>query len=93
MRIVYSVRCSWWDSIAKVGTRDGTPGGLPCCPFCGSPLFEMADEDEWWTAIAEAAVERGSDYPAFIAWGRGRCYPTLDRAYTAFREELARRAG
>lgn len=87
LRIVYGARCSWWDSIDKVATTTGLPGGLPVCPHCGSPLFEVGSETEWWAGVDQHESEREPGYRAFIEWLRGKCFPTLEAARAAYREE------
>lgn len=70
-RVVCGARCSWWGPIADVGK---TPSGLPCCPHCGSVLFEYPTEAEWWAAVERHATETGDpEYRAFAEWCRGRC--------------------
>jgi len=75
-RIVYGAGCSWWDSISAAGS---TASGLPCCPHCGSPLFEVASEGEWWAGVDrhEATALDGDGYRAFVEWLRGRHFTTL----------------
>lgn len=74
-RVVYGARCSWWDSIDKVGTKDGVAGGLPVCPHCGSPLFEVESEAVWLgPALARYEAAGRPGYRAMIEWGRGKCF-------------------
>ena len=40
-RVVYGANCTWWDTIDKISK---TASGLPCCPRCGSVLFEIENE-------------------------------------------------
>jgi len=84
-RIVYGAGCVWWDSIDKVGTLGAclTTGlantvGLPCCPKCGSVLFEQ-DEDTWNKGIDEYN-KTNPGYKEFITWLRGKCFKTIDIA-------------
>lgn len=82
-RIVYGARCVWWDSISKASTKRG---GLPCCPHCGSVLFEVDSELVWWTNVDAFAEKSGDpEYRAFVDWLRGRCYPTLTHAQIEYR--------
>lgn len=70
-RIVYGAHCTWWDSIQRVGRR----GNLPCCPHCGSPLFEMPSEAQF---IDGARAYEASGHPAYVSkltWARGKCFP------------------
>jgi hypothetical protein len=75
-RIVYGVRCSWWDSISKVGKTPPHKGiSLPCCPHCGGVLFEISDELLWWALVSRTGKERSDpDYVEFMKWLRGRCF-------------------
>lgn len=76
-RVVYAARCSWWDTIDKVGT---TSSGLPVCPSCGSPLFEQESEAVWWEGVDEHERTTEPGYRAFVEWLRGKCYPSVDAA-------------
>lgn len=81
-RVVWGVRCTWWDSIAKVGTN---PIGLPCCPRCGSVLMERPDEEGWWRDVDNYARTAGdAGYRALIEWMRGKCFPDMDAARSAY---------
>lgn len=79
-RVVYGAACSWWDTIDKAGQIRG--GGLPGCPFCGSPLFEIASETEWWDQI-DAVEESG--YRELIKWMRGKCFPDFTTARAEYK--------
>lgn len=72
-RIVYGTRCSWWETIDKIAT---TYTGLPICPHCRSPLFEVESIEVW-----QAGVDQfDKDHPGYadmIAWSRGQCIPAL----------------
>lgn len=84
-RIVCGARCSWWDSIDKAGRA---PSGLPVTPCCGSPMFEVESEDEWWRVVDAHQTQTGDDsYRQFVEWIRGRCFPDLATARQAFDEE------
>lgn len=81
--IVYGANCVWWDTKANVATK---PTGLPCCPHCGSVLFET-DEDAWWAGVNK--VNRGTPrYREFIEWMRGRCLPDYHEAWEVFIREV-----
>lgn len=71
-RIVYGARCTWWDSISNVATK---ASGLPCCPHCGSPLFEQPDERTWWAGVDAYERDAHPGYRELIEWSRGRCIP------------------
>jgi hypothetical protein len=79
-RIVYGM-CTWWDSIDKVGK---SPHGLPICPYCRSPLMEVANEEEWWKQVNSHAIKY-KGYREFIEWLRGKCFPNFLVAEDAYR--------
>jgi len=92
-RIVYGAVCTWWGGIADVGLKpfagEAVKGNLPVCPHCGRPLFEMASLAEWDEGVRRYAEKSGdADYPAFVAWLRGR--PCLSRARGGW-DEMRRR--
>lgn len=78
-RIVYGATCSWWDSIDKAGR---TAGGLPGCPRCHGPLYEMTD-GEWWVGVDRKVEVDDPLYREFIEWLRGRCHRGPDYVETA----------
>lgn len=80
-RIVYGARCAWWDSIDKVST---TATGLPVCPHCASPLFEIGSEAEWWLGVQRHEEAGNPGYRAFVVWLRGKCFPGLEAAAAAY---------
>ena len=84
-RIVYGAGCVWWDSIDKAGnlnactdTKLTNTYGLPCCPHCGSVLFEV-DENEWYKNIDEYDKTHPG-YKDLVKWMRGKCFKTLELA-------------
>ena len=86
--IVYGARCTWWGSPEDAGR---TGSGLPVCPYCGSPLFQLPAED--WFRGADTfrplpgSVFDGVDYPAFLRWSRGRqCAPGNEAGMAALVE-------
>lgn len=88
-RIVYGARCTWWDSIDRVGKLES---GIPCCPECRGVLMEVSDLDTWSANVEEYAREADDPgYPAFMRWLRGRCFPDVDRARARYDVEPARR--
>lgn len=70
-RVVYGAVCSWWDTIDKAGQ---TAGGLPGCPICHGPLYEVATEAEWWAGVDKKVAVDDPVYREFITWLRGRCH-------------------
>lgn len=68
--VAYGVGCTWWDTKANVATIPAS--GLPCCPFCGSVLFE-SDAASWRAGVERHAVQHDDPgYVRFIDWLRGR---------------------
>lgn len=90
-RIVYSARGTWWDSIDKVGlTPPGASGHrLPCCPHCGSMLFEMDGEDQWWAGAERYEKDGHPGYVDMVKWGRGKCFPNYAALEAAYKAALA----
>lgn len=84
-RIVYGI-CTWWDSIDKAANKDG----LPCCPHCGSPLFEMSSIEEWNSKVNEHE-KKDPGYAKFVEWLRGKCFKNYGTAREAYRQYLAKR--
>lgn len=85
-RLVYGARCTWWDSIDKIGktpTRNGV--SLPCCPHCGGMLFEMENEKPWWEGVERYEREKPDPgYRKLVEWSRGKCFSGWPAAKTAF---------
>ena len=82
-RIVYGARCTWWDSIDKIGHVGNHVSNLPACPHCRSVLFEMPSLAIWQKGVdAYADTRSDPDYRDFVAWLRGKCFPN----YAAARE-------
>jgi hypothetical protein len=84
-RYVYSAGCTFHGPIYDIGTktpRDGSNHRLPCCPSCGSMLFEMETQEQWDRQIQEFAKKEDPAYPAFMAWfGALRpCRPVRNQA-------------
>lgn len=78
-RIAYGARCTWWDGIANVGlTEPGRSGHrIPCCPQCGSMLFEMESEEPWWDGVRKHESNGNAGYRLMMEWARGKCFPNL----------------
>lgn len=85
--VVFGARCTWWDYITRAGSL---PSGLPCCPHCGSPLFQD-HEDSWWAGVDRYEADGHPGYRDVITWAQGRCFPQGDRSpmevlFEAYRE-------
>lgn len=96
MPLPYGARCTWWDTMDKVGSfpvepltitrSDGstweTPGHpLPCCPICKGMLFQVESLEQWQLNVqAHASTSGDKDYPGFVEWLRGRCFPDYAKA-------------
>lgn len=81
--IAYGAHCSWWDLKTEVATN---PLGLPCCPHCGSVLYEMY-ESEWWNAVDNytGAEKLGINYRELIEWSQGKCFKNIEFMVEAFK--------
>lgn len=88
-RIVYGARCSWWDSISKVGRRVN----LPCCPHCGNVLFEMPSEADWWAGVDHYEAAGHPGYRRMMEWARGKCFQNFATMQAAFAKAEGRADG
>nr|WP_294577496.1 hypothetical protein [uncultured Rhodopila sp.] len=79
-RFVYGARCTWFGPIAEIGKR----GGIPACPHCGSPLYEMPNEAMWWRVVDKHEAAGNPGYRAFVEWLRGKHFPTYTAAQDAY---------
>ena len=88
-RIVYGIRCVWWDGIDKVALSPPGESGhrIPCCPHCGSPLFEMEDEEIWFAGVDRHQANGHPGYRRFVEWLRGKCFPNAKAAMAAYASE------
>ena len=86
LRVAVGTRCTWWDSISRVGHLES---GIPCCPVCGGVLYEYPSEQAWLEAVALLQHHRGrKDHRAMVIWGRGHCYPSQDLLRRAYEDRL-----
>lgn len=86
-RIVYGARCLWWGSIHEV--KEITGYGIPGCPHCGSPLFEV-DSIETWNAGIEKYSKNDPQYAQFVDWLRTHHRTNFDTARKEFDESQTR---
>lgn len=82
-RIVTGARCVWWGSINTVASC----GGLPCCPHCGSMLFEFPSEADWFVAVDAHEKAGNPGYRKVIEWMRGKHYNTFLEAKAQYLAE------
>lgn len=81
-RIVYGVGCFWWGSIKDVAVNKA---GLPVCPNCQSPLFEVENQTKWDQQITAYVTKTGdTKYVEFIAWLKGKCRTNIKDARAEF---------
>lgn len=84
-RIVYGMRCVWWDGIEKVAKTTPLDGhSLPCCPHCGGVLMQMDGPAQWWAQVEQHEAAGHPGYRAFIEWMKGKCFPTMSAAKAAY---------
>lgn len=79
-RIVYGASCTWWDSIDRVALTppQGQFGNrLPCCPNCSGVLFEVENEEKWWSGARKFEADGHPGYVKMIEWARGRCFASM----------------
>lgn len=67
-RLAYGARCTWFGPIQEVGSVG--PSRLPCCPLCGSMLFELPTEAAWWEGVDRFEAEGHPGYRALWEWQR-----------------------
>lgn len=80
-RMVYGARCAWWGTIHDVASN----GGIPCCPTCGSPLFEMDSPETWWAGVDRFDATHPG-YRKMMEWSTGRHFKSaadMAAAYAA----------
>jgi hypothetical protein len=87
-RVVYGARCTWWDSIDKVAlTSPGVSGiRIPCCPHCGSPLFEKDNEAAFMEPATRYEASGHPGYVDLVLWGRGQCFANFAALQLAYDE-------
>lgn len=82
-RIVYGIRCTWWDSIDKIGfkpaaKRDEDQTPKPCCARCGGPIAVLPLYN--WQQAMIKAENLHAGYAEFLSWCRSRCYRSYEEA-------------
>lgn len=82
-RIAFGAQCTWWDTIDKASQRGS---GIPCCPYCMGVLYEVPNMEVWEQQVRSYDNTVEYDYPAFIRWTRGQCFPNFDIAYNQWIE-------
>lgn len=63
-RFVYAASCAWFGPIAEAGGR----AGLPCCPRCGSMLFEYPTREPFFEAARRHDAAGHPGYVEMIRW-------------------------
>lgn len=86
-RVVHGARCTWWDGIEKVASRDG----IPCCPHCKNVLFEFPTPEAWWSRVADFEGQGHAGYRTFVEWLKGKCFPGMKEALAAYEAKPSRR--
>lgn len=90
-RIAYGARCTWWDSIHKVGhTPERNGHSLPACPHCGGVLFEFPDEAEFLAGVPAYEASGHPGYGKALMWARGKCFQGVAAMEAAYRAETER---
>lgn len=92
-RVVYGIRCVWWDGVEKVGKMPGTDGPLgplPCCPHCRGVLMQVDSPEKWWADVNTHQANGHPGYRAFMEWLKGKCFPTIQAAKAAYEAKPGR---
>ena len=86
--IVCGVRCTWWDTIDKVAKTPDRGDGIriPCCPHCGSVLYQF-EPDRWWKNVDGHEARHEPGYRKLIEWMQGKCFPSMTAAKAAYAAE------
>lgn len=93
MKVVYGTRgCVWWDTIDKVGMTPPSEGiSIPCCPYCGSILFEVPSEQEWWNGVDKYEANGHPGYRALIEWSQGVCFSSFGALKNFYEQQTGRK--
>lgn len=78
-RVVYGATCTYWGGIYSIHMAPGI--GIPVCPHCFRPLFEMENEEAFMEGARKHEEGGHPGYVAFITWLKGKpCYRTFTAA-------------
>lgn len=93
-RYCYSATCTWNGPIQETKPVNGIPG----CPHCGSPLYEVATPKVWWDSVDKYAREKPDpEYMNFMWWlrqiSKTECTPLRPDGYQRMRERSNPRRG
>lgn len=83
--IVHGAGCTWWDVIENAGHHTGAHP-LPCCPHCGSVLYQHDNEQAFWAGSKEYEKTHPG-YIALMQWMKGKCFKTMADAAAAYESE------
>ncbi len=86
-RFVYGARCAWFGPISAVGTTRGGRIGIPCCPHCGSVLYEMDDEATWWAGVDKFEANGHPGYRKFVEWCADKHFMSSSDGVVAYQSE------
>ena len=66
--------------------------GLPCCPYCGSILFEVPSQAHWDHGVDKHEAAGHTGYRDFLAWTRTqkKCWPSLRVACAVYQQETGK---
>lgn len=70
-RYVWGITCTWHGPIYEVGKLVGgqeAGSSIPCCPYCGGPLFEANSKAEWDKSAQKFCEECMEGDPDYILW-------------------------
>lgn len=84
---VYGVGCTWHGKISEVGKTPEENGiSLPCCPRCGSMLFQTNEQDFWRGAEKFAIEQNVPNYVHFLHWLNQveKCWPKMKDAVAEY---------
>lgn len=94
-KIVYGAACTWWDSIWNCGKTPpirARPTGefhsLPCCPHCGSVLFEVSNIEEWNAGMERFEQAGHPGYIKMMNWAKGKCFKNMAELKSTYTKEV-----